>query len=147
MARIAAWLIFEVELATSSAISPRALLRALRPLCRYSTMSPTLQDFRPLRSAPSSRGANQPSTSPPPKARPPLSPPNRFLGVWQAPQCAAPVTRYPPRFHSVLFCWFGSNISGRKNREFQGRMTMREFSGQRRCGGGGGVGNGRRVAG
>src|SRR5260370_40805149 len=118
MGRISASLIFEVELATTSAISPPALLRALRPLCRYSTMSPTLQDFRPLRSAPSSRGANQPSTSPPPKARPPLSPPNRFLGVWQAPQGAAPATRYPPRFPSRLFCVFGSHNPGPQNKEF-----------------------------
>src|SRR5258705_5979501 len=112
MARTSASLIFEVELATTSAIGPSAWLRALRPLCRYSTMSPALQDFRPLRSAPSSRGANQPSTSPPPKARPPLSAPNRVLGVWHAPPCASPATRYPPRFHSVLFCWFGSNNPG-----------------------------------
>ena len=58
----------EVELSTTSAIGPPAWLLPLRPLCRYSTMSSTLHDFSPLRAALSSRGANQPSTAPPPKA-------------------------------------------------------------------------------
>src|SRR5882757_101407 len=86
-------LIFEVELTTTSDISGPAWLRPLRPLCRYSAMSSTLQDFRPLRSAPSSRGANMPATCPPPNGWPRLSAPKMFFGVWQAPQWLAPSTR------------------------------------------------------
>src|SRR4030088_1819619 len=93
MARIPPSLIFEVELTTTSAISPSAWLLALRPLERYSTMSSTLHDFRPLRVAPSSLGANQPCTMPPLNGRFFLSAPNRFFGVWQAPQCAGPSAR------------------------------------------------------
>src|ERR1700733_6786927 len=93
MARTSASLICEVELTTTSAIGPSAWLLPLRPLERYSTRSSSLHDFRPLRAALLSRGAYQPSTSLPPTLRPRRSAPNRFLGVWQAPQCAAPVTR------------------------------------------------------
>src|SRR3954449_8552806 len=101
MALTSASLILEVELTTTSDINSPAWLLALRPLCRYSAISSTLQDFRPLRSAPSSRGANQPCTSPPPRGLP-LSAPKMFFGVWQPPQCPAPSTRYAPRFHSSL---------------------------------------------
>src|ERR1700694_5425647 len=87
MARISPSLIFEVELTTTSAIGPSAWLLPLRPLERYSTMSSALQDFSPLRAAPSSLGANQPATWPPPNARPRLSAPKMFFGVWQAPRC------------------------------------------------------------
>src|SRR5215212_2009356 len=93
IARTSASLICEVELTTTSAIGPPAWLLPLRPLERYSTTSSTLQEFKPLREALSRRGANQPSTNPPPYAFPRLSAPRMFLGVWQAPQCAAPVTR------------------------------------------------------
>src|SRR3979409_105104 len=107
MALISASLIFEVELTTTSDINSPAWLRPLRPLCRYSAMSSTLHDFRPLRAAPSSRGANMPSTFPPAYCRPRLSAPSMFLGVWQAPQWAAPSARYLPRFHAALFDWSG----------------------------------------
>src|SRR4029077_11597408 len=93
IARTSASLIFEVELSTTSAIGPPAWLLALRPLCRYSTMSSTLQDLSPLFSAPSSLGANQPSTKLPPNRSPRFSAPARFFGVWQAPQWAAASTR------------------------------------------------------
>src|SRR5436190_1645273 len=44
MARTSASPSFEVELTTTSAISPSAWLWPLRPLCRYSTMSSALHD-------------------------------------------------------------------------------------------------------
>jgi hypothetical protein len=55
-------------------------------------MSSTLQDFRPLRAALSSRGANQPSMGLPENARSFLSAPNQFFGVWQALQWPRPLT-------------------------------------------------------
>ena len=56
----------EVELTTTSAIGPSAWLWPLRPLARYSTMSSTLHDFSPLRSAPHRAAAR---TSPRPGRR------------------------------------------------------------------------------
>src|SRR6516162_3216510 len=93
IARTSASLIFEVELSTTSAIGPPAWLLALRPLCRYSTMSSTLHDLSPLFSEASSLGANQPSTRLPPNLSLRFSAPARFFGVWHAPQWAAASTR------------------------------------------------------
>src|ERR1700689_2680638 len=86
MARTSASLMCEVELSTTSAIGPSAWLCPLRPLRRYSAISSALHDFSPPRSAPSRRGANQPSTWLPENRALCFAAPRKFFGVWQAPQ-------------------------------------------------------------
>src|SRR5258708_3659109 len=84
--------IFDVELTTTSAISPVAPLNLLRPVLRYSAMSSLLQRPRPSRSSATRLGAVQSWIAAPCNALL-LSAPNTFLAVWQAPQWPGPSTR------------------------------------------------------